>query len=108
MIRLTVLYNLPEGADEDEFLEWRLGPHQTSNESMPGVVLTNFARIDYQWTSENPNADAPYRFMTIVEWPDRAAFEAAFYNPEAQAKLKEDIKLIADPLFFVSEILTSS
>ena len=37
MIRLTVLYNLPEGTDEAEFLRWRLGEHQAENAAMPGV-----------------------------------------------------------------------
>ena len=45
MIRLTVMYNLPEGTDEDEFLKWRLGEHQEENASMPGVIRTDFARI---------------------------------------------------------------
>jgi hypothetical protein len=31
MIKLTVLYNLPPGADHEEFLKWRTGPHQEQN-----------------------------------------------------------------------------
>ncbi|MCA9903573.1 MAG: hypothetical protein KC547_06930, partial [Anaerolineae bacterium] len=30
MIRLTVMYNLPPGSDEEAFLNWRLGEHQAS------------------------------------------------------------------------------
>ena len=45
MIRLTVLYNLPEGADQAEFIKWRLTEHQASNESISGVLSTDFARI---------------------------------------------------------------
>ena len=52
MVRLTVLYNLPEGADENAFLEWRLGEHQQENASMEGVIRTDFARIDEQWTPD--------------------------------------------------------
>ncbi len=107
-IRLTVQYNLPDGTDEDEFLRWRLGEHQDNNEGIPGVIRTDFARIDEQWTANNPQAKSPYRFLTIVEWADRESFENGFYRPEVQAKLKEDIKKIADPLFLISEILTSS
>lgn len=108
MIRLTIMYNLPPNSDEDEFLRWRLGEHQDSNASMQHVVNTDFGRIDERWTPENPLAAAPYRFMTIVEWATRADFEESFYNEQVQAKLKEDLKRIADPLFLVSEILTSS
>ena len=104
MIRLTVLYNLPEGTDENEFLEWRLGEHQESNASMDGVVRTDFARVE-----SSPLRDgSPYRWMTIAEWKDRESFEASFMAPDAQAKLKEDVKKIADPLFLVSEILTET
>jgi hypothetical protein len=31
MFHLTVLYNLPPHQDEDGFLEWRLGEHQSEN-----------------------------------------------------------------------------
>jgi hypothetical protein len=108
MIRLTVLYNLPEGTDEAEFLRWRLGEHQESNASMPGVIRTDFARIDERWTPENPHAAPPHRFMTIAEWPDREAFENSFYDPEGLAELDEDLKKLADPVFLISEILVSS
>ena len=107
MIRLTVLYNLPEGTDEAEFLKWRLGKHQANNSNMGSVSHTDFGRIDGQWTPDGPRDGAPYRFMTIVDWPDQASFEAAFYNDAAQAKLREDIKKIADPVFFISEIMAS-
>lgn len=102
MIRLTVLYNLADDQDEDEFLKWRLTEHQESNASMPGVLHTDFARIDEAWP---PGAERPYRFMTTVEWPDRATFEKAFYDPEEQAALKENLKKLKDPVFLISEIL---
>ncbi|MDZ4766665.1 MAG: hypothetical protein SGI73_19170 [Chloroflexota bacterium] len=108
MIRLTVLYNLPPGTDEDEFLRWRLGEHQQDNESMDGVVYTDFGRIDSQWTATDSSAPPPYRFMTTAEWHDRAAFEAAFLTPEAQADLRGDLNRIADPVFLISEILVTS
>ena len=104
MVRLTVLYNLPEGTDENEFLRWRLGPHQASNASRPGVLYTDFARIDEGW----PEGTVPgHRFMTTVDWPDWESFRAAFYEPAAQAKLREDVKRISDYVYYVSEILIS-
>ncbi len=105
MIRLTVLYNLLPGADEDEFLRWRLSDHQAANAATPGIVRTDFARVEMAWPDGTP---APYRFMTIVEWPDRESFEKAFYDPAMQASLQENVKKIANPVFLISEILTSS
>lgn len=105
MIRLTVLYDLPEDASEDEFLEWRLSEHQESNESMPGVVRTDFARITECW----PEGSMPaYRFHTTADWADRDSFEAGFNNDEAQARLKENLKKLGVYTFFVSEILVTS
>jgi hypothetical protein len=107
MIRLIVLYNLPPDADEEAFLNWRLTEHQAANASMPGVVHTDFSRIYDAWTAENPDVQSPYRFMTIADWPDRASFEAVFYDPEFQVRLKESLKKIADPIFLISEVLIS-
>lgn len=108
MIRLTILYNLPEGTDEAEFLRWRLGEHQQTNASMPGVVRTDFARVDERWTPQALHVPSPYRFMTIAEWDNRDSFEQSFYDPQVQAELQEDLKKIADPLFLISEILVST
>lgn len=104
-IRLTVLYNLPPGSDENAFLEWRLTDHQQSNASMEGVIRTDFARIDGRFPGELP---VPYRFMTTADWHDRESFERAFYAPQMQADLRENLKKIADPLFLISEILTET
>jgi hypothetical protein len=105
MVRLTVMYNLPAGSDEEAFLRWRLGDHQRSNAGMPGVVRTDFAIVASAWPRGAP---ARHRFMTIAEWPDRESFERAFYDPEAVAALEENLKRLDDPVFLVSEILTSS
>jgi heme-degrading monooxygenase HmoA len=104
MIRLTVFYNLAEGQDEEEFLKWRLTEHQESNASIPGVVRTDFARIDETWP---PGTEPTHRFMTISEWPDRESFEAGFYDEEVQTNLVEDVKRIKDAKFFISEIIIS-
>ncbi|TVR85268.1 MAG: hypothetical protein EA416_17110 [Trueperaceae bacterium] len=104
MIRLTVMYNLPPGSDEAEFLRWRLGEHQANNAAAPGVLRTDFAMVE----SALPHvAPARHRFMTIAEWPDRETFEAHFYAPEALARLEEHLKKLDDPVFLVSEVLTS-
>jgi hypothetical protein len=105
MIRLTVLYNLPPGSDEAAFLNWRLTTHQQSNASMPGVIRTDFSRVDDSWPAGTP---PPYRFMTTADWLDRASFEKAFYDPQQQAALRENVKKIADAVFLISEILIES
>lgn len=105
MIRLTVLYNLPADADEDAFLRWRLTEHQVANAAAHGVVRTDFGRVDAVWP---PGASVPYRFMTTADWPDRATFERAFYDPDALAGLRANLSKLADPIFLISEILTSS
>jgi hypothetical protein len=101
MIRLTVLYNLPHNQDEDEFLKWRLGEHQSENMSMQGVVASEFHRI----LSDAAGAAPAYSFLTTVDWPDRESFENGFYNPQVQAGLKENLEKISDPVFLVSECL---
>ncbi|MFK8014079.1 MAG: hypothetical protein AB8G17_01395 [Gammaproteobacteria bacterium] len=105
MIRLTVLYNLPDGQSEASFLAWRLSEHQHNNESMPGVQRTDFARITKVW----PDSGQPeYRFQTTVEWPNRESFETGFYDEAVQAKLRENLKRLGDYTFMVSEVLVNS
>ena len=102
MIRLTVMYNLAPDQDEQVFLEWRLGAHQAANQSMPGVLRTDFARVEDAWPA---GTKPPYRFITTLDWPDRESFEAAFFDPDEQAALEENLKKLADPVFLISEIL---
>jgi hypothetical protein len=105
VIRLTVLYNLAEGCDEEEFIAWRNSEHSKYVDSMSSVVRNEFSRID----DISPNGILPkYRFQTIVDWPDQETFEAAFYSDEAQEKLRSDQEKIGDQVFIVSEILSSS
>jgi hypothetical protein len=103
MIRLTVLYNLPPDQDEDKFLEWRLGEHQSTNMSMQGVVASEFHNV----LSDAAGGKPAYRFLTTVDWPDRESFERGFYDPQVQAGLKENLQKISDPVFLVSELLIS-
>lgn len=103
MIRLTVLYSLPEGADEEEYVAWRQSTHQEYVQSMPGVLRSDFCRITDSW----PDGVMPgFRFQTTVDWPDRASFDAAFFNDAAQAKLRENLKKIGEYSFVVSEIVS--
>ncbi len=101
MIRLTVLYNLPPDQDEDEFLKWRLGEHQSANMSIEGVVASEFHKV----LGDAAGTAPAYRFLTTLDWPDRDSFEKGFYDPRVQAELKENLEKISDPVFLVSECL---
>jgi hypothetical protein len=102
VIRLTVLYELPAGADEEDFLRWRLGEHQRSNMSIPGVVRSEFHKI----LSVERGTVPRFSYMTTVDWPDEQAFKQGFYDRDVQTKLEQDLKRIENPTFLVSEILT--
>jgi hypothetical protein len=110
MIRVTVLYNLPPGADEAEFLRWRLGEHQADNAGMPGVIRTDFGRIDGMHPPGGTAMvdKAPYRFMTTVDFPDEETFRKSFYSEENLVGLAENLKIIANPIFLISEILAET
>jgi hypothetical protein len=110
MIKVTVLYNLPPGKDEDEFVRWRTTTHHRSNISQPGVLKTDFYRIvgkPMVGPDQPATNGAPYRFMTEAYWPDLAAFEAAWNDPQQQAELVPAVAKIADALFLVSEEVLS-
>jgi hypothetical protein len=110
MIKVTVLYNLPAGTDEEEFLRWRTTTHQQSNISQPGVLKTDFYKIVGQpmiGPSQPATSTAPYRFMTEAYWPDRDSFESAWNDPEQQAELVPAVAKITDALFLVSEEVLS-
>ncbi|MDQ7037310.1 MAG: hypothetical protein Q9P01_21450 [Anaerolineae bacterium] len=105
MIRLTVMYNLPDGITEEEFLEWRLGEHQENNASMPGVIRTDFARIYEGY----PRDVAPkHDFMTIAEFPDKETFDKAFWGDGDMDGLEESLKRIKDYVFYITEILVET
>ena len=103
MVRLTVLYNLAPGTKEEAFLKWRLTEHQDANQSIPGVICTDFARVDEVWPGDTL---PPYRFMTTADWADMESFRQGFYDPEVQAGLQKNLELLSDPLFLISEVLT--
>ena len=102
MIRLTVLYNLADHVNEEEFLAWRLGEHQEENMSSPDVLRSDFSRIDALAIGDG---DPPQRFMTTADWPDMESFRKAFYDPEMQKSIQESMHMLENPLFLVSEVL---
>ena len=103
MIKLTVIYTLPPGADHDEFLKWRTGEHQRDNMSMPGVIKSDFYVVRRGW----PGGDTPYRYMTEAYFPDMETFEKSFFDPAYQADLAVSLQRIAEPLFLISEEVLS-
>ena len=108
MVKVTVLYNLPPGADEDGFVRWRTGERHAANVARPGVVRAEFYRVlgTPMVGPERPASDAPpYRFVTESWWPTYGAFLASWNDPEEQARLVPAVARIADALFLVSEEL---
>jgi len=103
MVKLTVIYNLPPGADHEEFLKWRTTEHQEANMSMPGIIKSDFFIIKSSWQRK----EAPYRYMTEAYFPDMETFEKSFLDPDYQAKLAKSLERIADPLFLISEEVVS-
>jgi hypothetical protein len=104
MVKLTVIYNLPPGADHEAFLRWRTTEHQTENMSMPGLIKSDFYMIKQAWPGEG---EPPYRYMTEAYFPDMETLQRTFFEPGYQEKLAEWLKLIADPLFLISEEVLS-
>ncbi len=106
MIKITVLYNLPEDTDEDEFVRWRTTHHHAANIARPGVVRADFYRVlgtpmvgEERPASESP----PYRFITESWWPSYDAFAASWNDPDEQARLVPAVAKIRDAMFLVSE-----
>jgi len=105
MIRLTVLYNLAAGADEDAYVAWRMSAHAAYIRAMPGVVNASFGRVVEEWSNGETSG---YRFQSTVEWPDRPSFEQAFYADQAQADLKRNLEKLGAYRFIVIELLAGA
>jgi hypothetical protein len=103
MVKLTVMYNLPEGADHKEFIRWRTTEHQKDNMSIPGVIKSDFYEIKEVWR----NPGCTYRYLTEAYWPDMESFRSTFFDPQYQKELAESLKKISDPLFLISEEVLS-
>ena len=106
MVKLTVIYNLPPGADHEEFLRWRTTTHQTENMSLPGVIKSDFYAIKESWPGGG-EPEPPYRYITEAYFPDMETLHSTFFNPDYQQKLAEWLKLMADPIFLISEEVIS-
>ena len=104
MIKLTVIYNLPPGANHEEFLKWRTTDHEKENTSVPGVLKTDFYIVKGAWDVEG----LPFRYVTEAYYPDMETFEKSFYEPEYQEKMKEWKKLLADPVYLISEEVSTT
>lgn len=106
MIKVTVLYNLPPGTDEEEFLRWRTTTHHEANIARPGVLRSDFYRVigTPLIGSERPaSTSAPYRFITESYFESLEAFRESWEDPAEQARLVPAVAKIADALFLVSE-----
>ena len=104
MIKLTVIYNLPPDANHEEFLKWRTTDHQKENVSVPGVIKTDFYIVKGAWDVDG----LPFRYVTEAYYPDMETFEKSFYDPEYQVKMKEWKKLLADPVYLISEEVSTT
>jgi hypothetical protein len=104
MVKLTVMYNLPPGADHEEFMRWRTTEHQEENMAIPGIIKSDFYVVKEAWQSEG----LPYRYVTEAYFPDMETFRKSFFDPEYQEKLAESLKLIVEPLFLISEEVLSA
>jgi hypothetical protein len=120
MIKLTVIYTLPEGADHEAFLKWRTTEHQEENMGIPGVIKSDFYAVREIYTPATEGTpklstghgleqkSLDYRYMTEAYWPDMKSFKSAFFDSGYQKRLKDSLKRIAHPLFFVSEEVLSA
>lgn len=99
-VKLTVLYNLPEGADHEAFLKWRTTTHQQDNASHPGVL-----RTDFYVARDTRMGPTKYRYITEVYFASMEDLEKRFLSDEGQAQLRETLGriTIADPVFLISE-----
>jgi hypothetical protein len=103
MIKLTVMYNLPPGADHEEFMRWRTTTHQKDNMSLSGIIKSDFYVVRRSWQRD----EAPYRYLTEAYFPDMETFEKTFFDPDYQVRLAKSLERIADPLFLISEEIIS-
>ena len=103
MVKLTVLYNLPDGSNHDSYIKWRTGEHQAANASAPNVLKT-----DFYVATATPLGEPKYRYITEAYFATVEDLNASFFSEASQSKLKQDIKRIKDPVFLVSEEFAST
>lgn len=122
MVKLTVMYTLPEGADHEAFLKWRTTEHQKENMGIPGVIKSDFFAVREIYTHKTSHTDTAqepkskdrlekeplrYRYMTEAYWADMESFKSAFFDAGYQERLMESLKRIANPIFLVSDEVLS-
>ena len=110
MVKLTVMYTLPEGADHEAFLTLRTTEHQKENMGMPGVIKSDFYAVKEIYSHKTDRLKAQpltYRYITEAYWPDMQQFTSVFFDAGYQEKLMESLKKIANPIFLVSEEVLS-
>ena len=98
MVKLTVLYNLPKGADHEEFLRWRTGEHQKNNAAQPGVLKTDFYVV-----KDTRLGPPKYRYITEAWFPDLETLERSFFDSDAMAARDEQVAGLRDTVFLISE-----
>ena len=78
MIKLTVMYNLPPGADHEEFMRWRTTEHQAENMGIPGIIKSDFYVIAEAWQQEG----LPYHYIEMpLAHPVLASNDPNSLNP---------------------------
>ena len=110
MVKLTVMYTLPEGSDHEAFLKWRTTEHQKENMGMPGVIKSDFYAVKEIHSHESDRLMSQplyYRYITEAYWPDMQQFTSVFFDAGYQEKLMKSLEKIADPIFLVSEEVLS-
>jgi hypothetical protein len=124
MVKLTVIYTLPEGADHKAFLKWRTTEHQKENMEIPGVIKSDFYAIREIYShksrstenEQDPKSEdrlnqeplpLSYRYITEAYWPNMKSFKSAFFDSGYQERLMDSLKKIANPIFLVSEEVLS-
>lgn len=103
MVKLTILYNLHEGADNEAFIKWRVTQGQAENFALPGVLKTDF------YVAKETIMGAPkYRYITEAYFATMKDLEDSFFQPDVQAKLKEDMRNLGDAIILISDEMASS
>ncbi len=103
MVKLSVLYNLPEGSDHEAFIRWRTGEHQAENAAAPHVLKTDFYQCHATVLGE-----PVFQYITEAYFASMEHLQASLLTDEALVKLKEDSKRGKDFIFLVSEELAST
>lgn len=103
MVKLTVIYNLHEGADNEAFIKWRIKEGQAENFAMSQVLKT-----DFYVARETPLGAPKYRYITEAYYATMKDLEDSFFRPDMQAKLKEDMKNLGDAIILISDEMVSS